>query len=113
LFRKKKPVYFLDENVKMSISDIERLDDCVIINSTDKFPKGTSDERLTKASLKNNWVVVTKDIRMALRSLQDNVHVIYISDEYKTVSYLNVDIYGRKKYPNMFDYLYKRFGFNK
>ncbi len=101
----------MDENVKMSVSDIEKLTKCVVINSTDRFPQGTLDEILTKASKDNNWIIVTKDIRMALRSLMDNVPVIYISDDFKTVSYLSVSLYGRKEFPEMFDYIQDRFGY--
>ena len=106
-----KKKYLMDENVKMSIIDIERLG-LDIINSTDKFPKGTDDAVLTKASKKNNWIIVTKDIRMALRSLQDGVEVIFVSDDFKNISYLTTNLYGRNKYPKMFDYLSKRFGFS-
>ena len=103
----------MDENVKMTVDDVVRLKKCVVINSTDQFPKGTPDEVLTEASKENDWIIVTKDIRMALRSLMDNVPVIYISDEFKTISYLSVSIYERKHYADMFDYLYKRFEFNQ
>lgn len=103
----------MDENVKMSISDIDRMRSCNVINSTDKYPKGTADEILTMASKQNDWIIVTKDIRMALRSLIDKVPVIYISDDFKTISYLNVRIYGRDNYPEMYDYIHGRFGFNQ
>ena len=106
-----KVTYLMDENVKMSIEDIEKMKECVIINSTDKFSKGTIDDVLTKASKKNGWVIVTKDIRMALRSLEDGVSVVYVSDEHSTISYLNVSIYESKYYSEMFEYLKKRFEF--
>lgn len=101
----------MDENVKMSIGDIEKLTKCTIINSTDKFLQGTPDEILTKASKENNWIIVTKDIRMALRSLMDNVPIIYISDDFKTISYLSVRLYDQKHFPEMFEYIQKRFGY--
>ena len=101
----------MDENVKMSVEDIIKCKDSIIINSTDQFPKGTDDEKLTRASKENGWTIVTKDIRMALRSLIDDVPVIYISDDFRTISYLNVRIYGRSHYPEMFDYIQKRFDF--
>lgn len=101
----------MDENVKMSITDIEKIQNCTIINSTDKFLQGTPDDILTKEAMKNNWIIVTKDIRMALRSLIDNVPVIYISDDFKTISYLSVSLYGRKYFPEMFDYIQNRFGY--
>ena len=103
----------MDENVKMSVEDIMLLKGCTVINSTDQFPKGTIDEVLTKASKENEWIIVTKDIRMALRSLIDDVPVIYISDDFKTISYLSVRIYERKHYSEMFDYIKKRFDFNQ
>lgn len=106
-----RTVYLMDENVKMSQSDIDKLIGCIVINSTDKFKKGTDDRVLTKASKENGWVIVTKDIRMALRSLEDGVPVLFVSDEFKSISYLTANIYGRRKYPRMFDYIHKRFAF--
>ena len=100
----------MDENVKMSDVDIWQLRNCHVINSTERFHKGTSDEILTSHAKREGWVIVTKDIRMALRSLIEAVPVIYISDD-ETISFLHVQLYGRDQYPEMHDYLKKRFGF--
>ena len=108
----KKNTYFIDENMKLSDKDIKKLNKCNIINSTNLYPEGTPDEVLTAEAKNNGWIIVTKDIRMALRSLQDNVPVIYISDYFKTISYLSVSIYGRSKYPEMFDFIQERFGYS-
>lgn len=105
----KKPIYLMDENVKMSDEDIEELGRCTIINSTEKFPKGTDDSTLITSSRLNGWVIVTKDIRMALRALECLVPIVYISDDEGTIKYMKVRIYGRNKYPSMFDYLTQRF----
>jgi hypothetical protein len=110
--KKNKITYLMDENVRMSVEDIQALKNSIVINSTDQFAKGTLDEVLTRASKENGWIVVTKDIRMALRSLLDSVEVVYISDEFKTISLINVTLYGREKYPEMFDYIQKRFGYS-
>ena len=112
IFNRKK-TYMFDENVKMSDTDIDEIsNDCKVINSTDIFKKGAKDEILTQCAKEEGYIIVTKDIRMALRSLVDGVPVIYVSDDFQTISFLKVDIYGRKKYPRIFDYLQKRFGFN-
>jgi len=100
----------MDENVKMSETDINDLENCKVVNSTEKFHKGTPDEVLTNWAKKEGWVIVTKDIRLALRSLIDAVPVIYVSDD-ETISFLHVQLYGRDQYPEMYDYLKKRFGF--
>lgn len=100
----------MDENVKMSEIDVVTLKNCNILNSTDRFKKGTLDENLTYWAKKEGWVIVTKDIRMALRSLIDAVPVIYVSDDDDTISFLHVQLYGRDQYPEMYDYLNKRFG---
>lgn len=102
----------MDENVKMSDEDIEKLKSCDIVNSTDIFKKGTPDEKLTWRAKKEGWVIVTKDIRMTLRSLKDHVPVIFISDDLKTVEYITAKNHGRRKFPEMFDYIYERFGFD-
>lgn len=103
----------MDENVKMSEIDIDRLKNCNIINSTDRFRKGTSDDVLMTWAKKEDWVIVTKDIRMALRSLIDAVPVIYANDGSQTISFLHVQLYGREQYPEMHEYLKKRFIYDK
>ena len=109
--RKEHRVYLMDENVKMSDTDISQLKNCRVINSTDKFKKGTPDEELTFWAKKKGWIIVTKDIRMALRSLIDAVPVIYVSDDDETISFLHVQLYGRNQYTEIYEYLKKRFGY--
>ena len=106
-----KRTYLMDENVKMSEIDIDDLKNCNVLNSTDRFKKGTLDESLTLRAKKEGWIIVTKDIRMALRSLIDAVPIIYVSDDGKTISFLHVQLYGRVQYPEMYEYLKKRFGY--
>ncbi len=108
-----KRIYLMDENVKMSEIDIDRLKNCTVINSTEKFKKGTSDDVLMSWAKKEGWVIVTKDIRMALRSLIDAVPVIYANDGSQTISFLHVQLYGRSRYPEMYEYLKKRFGYRE
>lgn len=103
--------YLMDENVKMSEIDILSLKNCNIINSTTKFEKGTLDETLTVWAKKEGCVIVTKDIRMTLRSLIDAVPVIYVNDGNEAISFLHVQLYGRGKYLEMYKYLKKRFGY--
>ena len=109
----RKTFYLMDENVKMSQEDLETFPNGCVINSTDIFNKGTPDEPLTKLAKKKGWVIVTKDIRMALRSLIDKVSVIYINDGDRSTTYLEVKVYKRHKYRKMYDYLYRRFGYNQ
>ena len=52
-----------------------------VINSTDIFRKGEPDEKLTARAKKKGWIIVTRDIRMALRSLIDGVPIIFINDD--------------------------------
>lgn len=101
----------MDENVKMSESDVKKIKSCTVINSTDIFPKGTPDEKLTLRAKKEKWIIVTKDIRMAFRSIKDHVPVIFISDELGTAEYITARNHGRRKFPEMFDYIYDRFGY--
>jgi len=101
----------MDENVKMSEQDKKDLVNCRAINSTDHFRKGTDDETLTSWAKDKGWIIVTKDIRMALRSLMDAVPVVYVSDDNQTISFLHVQLYGRNQYPEMYEYLKKRFGY--
>ena len=56
------------------------------------------------------WVIVTRDVRMALRSLIDGVPIIFINDDYKTVSYVTSKTHSRKKYTEMFEYISEKLG---
>lgn len=103
--------YLIDENVMMSDEDINNFNSCKVLNSLDFFDKGTPDEKITNLAKDNGWFIVTKDIRMALRSLIDNVPVIFISDHFKSTHLLTAISHGSEQFPEMFDYIYKRFGY--
>jgi len=47
---------------------------------------------------------------MALRSLIDGVPIIFINDDYKTVSYVTSKTHSRKKYTEMFEYISEKLG---
>jgi len=102
----------MDENVKISDLDRSLLKNSVILNSTEKFGKGEADEILTFFAKKEGWVIVTKDIRMALRSLIDGVSVIFISDDFKTIRFLVAHQLGVSEFQEMYDYLAERFQYN-
>ena len=109
IFRRTR-TYLIDENVRISSIDIQKIKKSVIINSTDVFRKGERDEKLTAMAKDKGWVIVTRDVRMALRSIIDGVPVIFINDDYKTVSYVTSKTHGKKKYPDMFEYIREKLG---
>jgi uncharacterized protein with PIN domain len=82
-----------------------------VINSTDIFRKGEPDEKLTAMAKEKGWIIITRDIRMALRSLIDGVPIIFINDDYETITYVTSKSHGKKKYPDMFEYINERFGY--
>jgi len=110
LIFKRTRTYLIDENVRISSIDIQKIKKSNIINSTDVFRKGERDEKLTAMAKDKGWVIVTRDVRMALRSLIDGVPVIFINDDYKTVSYVTSKIHGKRKYPDMFEYIREKLG---
>lgn len=99
--------FLIDENIKISPIDIRLLKECDIINSTDLYRHGTKDEILTKRAKRDGLIIVTKDIRMTLRSLKDGVGVIFIDE--KGVEYLTVEKHKIKEFKEMHNYLYNRF----
>ena len=107
---KRTRTYLIDENVRISSIDIQKIKKSNIINSTDVFRKGERDEKLTAMAKDKGWVIVTRDVRMALRSIIDGVPVIFINDDYKTVSYVTSKIHGKRKYPDMFEYIREKLG---
>lgn len=110
IFRRTR-TYLIDENVKISSIDIQKIDKSKVINSTDIFRKGDPDEKLTAMAKEKGWIIVTRDIRMALRSLIDGVPIIFINDDYKTISYVTSKNHGKNKYKDMFNYINERFGY--
>ncbi len=104
--------YIIDENVMMSDEDRDNFNKSKIVNSLDFFGKGTPDEKITSLAKENGWIIVTKDIRMALRSLIDMVPVIFISDHFKSTHLLTAISHGGDEYPEMFDYIRRRFGYS-
>lgn len=101
--------YLIDENVKISPQDAMLFEESVITNSVDYYQHGTPDHILTKRAKKEGLIIVTKDIRMALRSLKDGVGVIFITNDGKEIDYLTVLNHDVSEYKEMHDYLYKRF----
>jgi len=110
LIFKRTRTYLIDENVRISSIDIQKINKSKVVNSTDIFRKGEQDEKLTAMAKDKGWVIVTRDVRMALRSLIDGVPVIFINDDYKTVSYVTSKIHGKRKYPDMFEYIREKLG---
>lgn len=108
----KKPIFLMDENVKMSDEDVALMEESIIINSTDKFKKGEADEILTFFSKKHGWIIVTKDIRMALRSLIDGVPVLFVSDDFKSIQLLTSKTIHPSQYKEMYDYIHARFKYH-
>jgi len=99
--------YLIDENCKISPVDIRLLVDCDIINSTDVFRIGIKDEVITRKARLEGMIIVTQDIRMALRSLKDGVGVIFIDES--GVEYLTVEKHDIKEFKEMYKYLHNRF----
>ncbi len=108
----KKPVFLMDENMKMKEVDMELFKESTVINSTEKFKKGEADEILTFFARKEGWIIVTKDIRMALRSLIDGVPILFVSDDFKLVRLLTATTIEPEKYLEMHNYIKERFKYD-
>jgi len=101
--------FLIDENIKISPQDVLLFEESVIINSTDLYRHGTKDEILTKRAKRDELVIVTKDIRMALRSLKEGVEVIFIEDGTENIDFLSAIKHDRSEFKEMYKYLQKRF----
>lgn len=99
--------FLIDENIKVSPADKIKLGE--VINSTELYRHGTKDEILTKRARIDELIIVTKDIRMALRSLKEGVEVIFI-EECGDISFLSAIKHDKSEYPDMYEYLHNRFG---
>ena len=99
--------FLIDENCKISPIDIRLLADCDITNSNDVLRLGTKDEMITRKAKLEGMVIVTQDIRMALRSIKNGVGVIFIDES--GVDYLTAEKHDIEEFREMHDYLYSRF----
>jgi len=107
-----KPKGFLiDENTAMSNEDIELFPQFKIMNSKKKFKRGTDDRLLIQWVKDSGWVLVTKDIRMAIRALMEGTPVLMINEDYKIISLMETKVHPIKEYKELFNYFVKRYEF--
>lgn len=107
-----KPKGFLiDENTSMTDEDIQMFPNFRIMNSRKKFKKGTDDRLLIEWVKDAGWVLVTKDIRMAIRALMEGAPTMLINEDFKIISLMETKIHPVKEYKELFDYFIKRYEF--
>lgn len=107
-----KPKGFLiDENTSMTDEDIEKFPELKIMNSRKKFKRGTDDKLLIEWVKQTGWVLVTKDIRMAIRALMEGAPVLMINEDFKIISLMETKIHELKDYTELYDYFVKRYEF--
>lgn len=107
-----KPKGFLiDENTAMANEDIEMFPQLKIMNSKKKFKRGTDDRLLIQWVKDSGWVLVTKDIRMAIRALMEGTPVLMINEDYKIISLMETKVHPIKEYKELFNYFVKRYEF--
>ncbi len=103
--------FMIDENTKMSDEDINDLSHMRIMNSTRKFKKGTPDKLLIQWVKDTGWVLVTKDIRMAIRALMEACPVLMINEDFKLISLMETKIHAVDSYKELHDYFSDRYDF--
>jgi len=105
--------YLIDENTRLTDDDLEGLKQLRIINSTDKFKKGTKDELLIEWVKMTGWVLVTKDIRMAIRGLMEACPVLLINEDFGIIALMETRIHNIEIYKDLHKYLTKRYMIGK
>jgi len=103
--------FMIDENTKMSDDDINNLSHMKIMNSTRKFKKGTPDKLLIQWVKDTGWVLVTKDIRMAIRALMEGCPVLMINEDFKLISLMETNIHTVNSYKELHKYFSNRYDF--
>ena len=103
--------FLIDENTSMTDEDIAMFSKLRIMNSRKKFKRGTDDKLLIQWVKDTNWILVTKDIRMAIRALMEGAPVMLINEEFKIISLMETKIHPVKEYKELFDYFIKRYEF--
>lgn len=112
-WRFKPKGYLIDENTRLSDEDLNELSHMKIMNSTDKFKKGTNDKLLIEWVKMTGWVLVTKDIRMAIRALMEACPVLLVNEDFGIIALMETKIHDERIYKDLHKYLSKRYGFIK
>lgn len=112
-WRFKPKGYLIDENTRLSDEDLNELSHMKIMNSTDKFKKGTNDKLLIEWVKMTGWVLVTKDIRMAIRALMEACPVLLVNEDFGLIALIEAKIHDERIYKDLHKYLSKRYGFIK
>lgn len=112
-WRFKPKGYLIDENTRLSDEDLNELSHMKIMNSTDKFKKGTNDKLLIEWVKMTGWVLVTKDIRMAIRALMEACPVLLVNEDFKLIALIEAKIHDERIYKDLHNYLSKRYGFKQ
>ncbi len=110
-FNWKPKGFLIDENTSMTDEDIALFPKIRIMNSRKKFKKGTDDSLLIQWVKDTGWILVTKDIRMAIRALMEGAPVMMINEDFKMISLMETKIHPVKEYKELFDYLTNRYEF--
>ena len=103
--------FLIDENTSMTEEDLAMFPQFKIMNSRKKFKRGTDDKLLIQWVKDTGWVLVTKDIRMAIRALMEGAPVLMINEDFKLISLMETKIHPLKDYKGLFDYFVQRYGF--
>ena len=103
--------FLIDENTSMTKEDLAMFPNIKIMNSRKKFKRGTDDKLLIQWVKDTGWVLVTKDIRMAIRALMEGAPVLMINEDFKIISLMETKIHQLKDYKGLHDYFVKRYEF--
>ncbi len=101
--------YLIDENTRLGDEDLEELKHLRIMNSTVKFKKGTPDRLLIEWVKMTGWVLVTKDIRMAIRGLMEACPVLLVNEDFGIISLMETRVHNIEIYKDLHEYLSKRY----
>ncbi len=95
----------------MTEEDVQMFPKLRLMNSRKKFRRGTDDKLLIEWVKQTGWILVTKDIRMAIRALMEGCPVMMINEDFKIISLMETKIHPTKEYKELFDYFIQRYGF--
>ena len=110
-FNWKPKGFLIDENTSMTDEDLAKFPKLRIMNSRKKFKRGTDDKLLIQWVRDTGWILVTKDIRMAIRALMEGAPVMMINEDFKLITLMETKIHPTKEYKELFDYFIKRYEF--
>ena len=100
--------FILDENIRMNEDIIKKFPNC--INVTDIFDAGTEDKLIIEYAKEKGYTIVTKDVRMTILSLIEEVPTLFVNSDFGVISLIKAEEESKELYRDLYNYFTDQVG---